>query len=69
MWNYTGMRVKGLYLGEFPITGIVSESKLFRNGDVYHFVDLDEAIKLPFNDELRDLVVLNTQQIQEVISV
>lgn len=62
-WNLEGFKVEGLYLGEFPCSGTVESSRVAYGGDVHHMVILDEAISLPFTDELRDGVILNQKQV------
>ena len=68
MWNLEGSKVKGLYLGEFPVTGTVELSRVAYGGEVHHYVNLDKAVELPFTDELRDYVILNEKQIEGVLS-
>jgi hypothetical protein len=68
MWNYEGLKVSGLYLGEFPVTGTVEMSRVAYGGEVHHYVNLDKAIELPFTDELRDYVILNDKQVEKVLS-
>jgi hypothetical protein len=68
MWNYEGLKVSGLYLSEFPVTGTVRLSRVAFGGDVHHHIDLDEPLSLPFTTELREAVILNHKQIEQVSS-
>ena len=36
MWDYTGMKVFGEYMNEFPVTGRVESSRVAYGGDVKH---------------------------------
>lgn len=47
MWNLKGKRVQGLYLGEFPVTGVCTESRVTSGGYVMHFVMIDEGTSIP----------------------
>lgn len=47
MWNLKGKRVQGLYLGEFPVTGICTETRITEGGHVMHFVMVDEGTSIP----------------------
>lgn len=44
-WDYLeGKRVNGLYLGLWPYSGLVIESRVKYGGGVVHTVKLDESI-------------------------
>lgn len=68
MWNYEGLKISGLYLSEFPVVGTVNLSRVAFGGDVRHYIDLDEPLSLPFCKELRNSVILNHNQIEQVSS-
>lgn len=69
MWDLTGLRVKGMYLSEFPMTGTVTESRIGGRGKVLHYVIIDEAIKMPWrNLDATEVVVLNETQIEPIVS-
>lgn len=39
-----GNRVKGIYLGDIPVTGTVTESRISSDGSMRHTVRLDEPL-------------------------
>jgi hypothetical protein len=43
-WILEGQRVRGMYLEEFPVEGMVVESRVTFGGGVKHTVELDEPI-------------------------
>ena len=45
-WNKDGHTVKGLYLNEYPVTGIVKESRVKYGGEVSYWIDLDQPLYL-----------------------
>lgn len=45
-WNLEGKRINGLYMGLFPYSGLVTESRVKYGGKVQHTVKLDETIKV-----------------------
>ena len=44
MWNYEGMTVTGLYMGDFPVVGKVELSRVKYGGEVSHHVVLETPI-------------------------
>lgn len=67
MWNLENMRVKGLYLGEFPVTGTVTESRVGYGGKVLHYVNIDQPIKMPWRTVDSESVILHEGQIEELV--
>ena len=45
-WNLEGKRINGLYMGLFPYTGLVEESRVKYGGKVQHTVQVDEPFKV-----------------------
>ena len=45
-WNLEGKRINGLYMGLFPYTGLVEESRVKYGGAVQHTVIVDEPFKV-----------------------
>ena len=43
-WDLTGMKVWGMYLNMFPVSGTVESSRVKYSGDVEHKVLLDEPL-------------------------
>jgi hypothetical protein len=64
MWNLEGLEVSGLYMGEFPVTGVVELSRVQYGGEVSHHVVLTTPIVV-FN-AIRDRVILNHKNIETV---
>jgi hypothetical protein len=64
MWDYTGMKVFGEYMNEFPVTGRVESSRVAYGGDVKHTVVLDDPITV--YGSVRDRVILEHKQIVQV---
>ena len=44
MWNLEGMCVSGMYMGEFPVTGVVTLSRVQYGGEVSHHVELETPV-------------------------
>jgi len=63
-WILEGLRVKGEYLGEFLVSGIVKESRVTFGGNVNHTVALDEPITV--YGSIRDVVVLKHNELSVV---
>jgi hypothetical protein len=45
-WNLEGLRIHGLYMGCFPISGKVDLSRVRYGGEVSHHIALDQPIKV-----------------------
>ena len=45
-WDLTGKRINGLYMGLFPYSGLVEESRVKYGGEVQHTVIVDEPFKV-----------------------
>lgn len=45
-WNLEGLCVKGLYMGEYHVTGKVTLSRVAYGGEVQHYVLLDEPLNI-----------------------
>lgn len=65
-WALDGMMVKGMYLGEIPVSGKVRLSRVKYGGEVSHHIDLDEPLNVYGN--LRDSVILENKYITQVSS-
>jgi hypothetical protein len=46
MWNRKDQVIKGKYLGQFPYTGVVRDSRVRFGGTVRHTVDLLDPIQV-----------------------
>lgn len=62
-WNKDGSTIRGNYLGEYPFTGQVTESRVSYGGKVLYTVKLDNPIVLPFCGESREVVIVNEDQV------
>ena len=60
-WNKDGHTVKGLYLNEYPVTGVVKESRVKYGGEVSYWIELEESFYL-FHT-LRDNVILSENEL------
>lgn len=67
-WNYEGLKVTGMYMGEFPVTGRVESSRVKYGGGVQHTVVLDEPIKLRWRSEPTDRLLLDHENVVRVAS-
>ena len=45
-WSLEGQRVRGLYLEEFPVEGVVTESRVTFGSGVKHTIALDTPIEV-----------------------
>lgn len=67
MWNLEGECVEGKYIGVFPCSGRVVESRVAYGGAVKHTVHLFEPIKV-YGNVMRDRVILDAPQVTRVFS-
>lgn len=45
LWNYEGMTIEGRYLGDIPVRGYVTLSRVKYGGGVSHHIILDKGFK------------------------
>jgi hypothetical protein len=64
-WNLEGRRVIGMYMGEFPVAGVVRLSRVKYGGGVSHHVELDAPIKV--YSAVRDRVILDEPEVKGVL--
>ena len=64
-WNLEGLKVTGMYMGEFPVTGLVELSRVKYGGGVQHTVVLDKPITV--YSRIRDRVLLDQQDVVRVM--
>jgi hypothetical protein len=65
-WDLEGLKVTGMYMGEFPVTGIVVLSRVKYGGGVQHTVVLDEPIQV--YSAMRERVLLDHENVVRVQS-
>jgi len=63
-WNLETMKVKALYMGEFPVSGRVELSRVAYGGDVKHTVVLDAPITV--YGAVRDRVIVEHRFVEQV---
>ena len=63
-WDLEGMKVFGLYMNQFPVTGTVELSRVAYGGEVKHHVALDAPIEV--YGAVRDRVILEHGLVQKV---
>ena len=64
-WNLEGKRVIGMYMGDFPVAGVVRLSRVKYGGGVSHHIDLDKPIQV--YNAVRDTVILNDDEVKGVL--
>jgi len=64
IWNLENMIVSGQYMGEYPVTGKVTQSRVKYGGKISHHVELDTPLEL--FGELRNTVILEHKHIESV---
>ena len=65
-WDLEGLKVTGIYMGEFPVTGIVVLSRVKYGGGVQHTVVLDAPITV--YSRVRERVLLDHQDVVRIRS-
>jgi hypothetical protein len=65
-WDLEGLKVTGMYMGEFPVSGFVVLSRVKYGGGVQHTVVLDEPIQV--YSATRDRVLLDHENVVRVQS-
>ena len=64
-WDLTGERVNGLYMGLFPYTGTVEDSRVKYGGDVQHTIVVDEPFKV--YGEVRERILVSITEINRIL--
>jgi hypothetical protein len=64
-WDLTGERVNGLYMGLFPFSGLVTESRVKYGGDVQYTVKVDEPFKV--YGDMREVVLVTGADLNRVL--
>ncbi len=60
-WNKDGSTIKALYLSEYPVTGVVTESRVRYGGQVSYHIDLVEPLYV--FGSVRECVIVNENQV------
>jgi hypothetical protein len=64
-WNLEGKRINGLYMGLFPYSGLVTESRVKYGGSVQHTVKVDEPFKV--YGAVRSTVLVGTDEVNRIL--
>ena len=63
-WNLEGKRINGMYIGLFPYSGLVVQSRVMFSGRVQHTVIVDEPFKV--YGEMREKVLVEEEHINRI---
>jgi hypothetical protein len=64
-WNLEGQRINGLYMGLFPYSGLVENSRVKYGGDVQHTVVVDEPFKV--YGEVRERILVSVTEVNRIL--
>jgi hypothetical protein len=64
-WNLEGKRINGLYMGLFPYTGLVENSRVKYGGTVQHTVIVDEPFKV--FGAVRERILVSITEVNRVL--
>jgi hypothetical protein len=62
-WNLEGKRVNGLYMGLFPYSGLVTESRVKYGGRVQHTIQVDEPFEV--YGAMRETILVDVDALPE----
>ena len=67
-WNLEGMTVVGLYMGEFPVKGLCTLSRVKYGGGITHHITLDEGFEGGYcRRDAGEGIILDNQDVERVI--
>lgn len=66
MWNLEGEKVKGMYLNQFPVEGLVELSRVQYGGRVCHTVVLERPLQV--YGATRERVILAHSDVTQIVS-
>lgn len=66
-WDLEGKRVIGLYMGLFPYSGLVENSRVKYGGEVQHTVVVDEPFKV--YGAVRDRILVGGVEVNRILGV
>jgi hypothetical protein len=64
-WDKEGQKVRGMYLHQFPVEGLVTMSRIKFGGNVSHLVTLDNPIMV-YGAE-REMVTLEDSEVLAIL--
>jgi len=66
-WDLTGQRINGLYMGLFPYSGLVEESRVKYGGTVQHTVVVDEPFKV--FGSIRERILVSITEVNRILDL
>ena len=67
-WNLQGMTVVGLYMGEFPVKGLCTQSRVKYGGGITHHITLDEGFEGGYcRRDAGEGIILDNRDVERVI--
>ncbi len=67
-WNLEGMTVVGLYMGEIPVRGLCTLSRVKYGGGISHHITLDEGFDGGYcRRDAGEGIILDNQFVERVI--
>ena len=66
-WDLTGKRINGLYMGLFPYSGLVEESRVKYGGTVQHTVVVDEPFKV--FGSIRERILVSITEVNRILDL
>ncbi len=67
-WNLQGMTVVGHYMGDIPVRGLCTLSRVKYGGGISHHITLDEGFDAGFTKrEAGEGIILDNQDVERVI--
>lgn len=64
-WDLSGKRINGLYMGLFPYSGLVTESRVKLGGSIQHAVKLDEPFKV--YGAMRERILVGSNEVNRIL--
>jgi len=66
MWNLEGLTVRGLYMGEYPVSGRVELSRVKYGGEVVHTLVLEKPLNLRWRAAPAERLLVEHKYIEQV---
>ena len=67
-WNLQGMTVVGLYMGEFPVRGLCTLSRVKYGGGITHHITPDEGFEGGYcRRDAGEGIILDNRDVERVI--
>ncbi len=62
-WILDGQRVKAKYLGDTPVEGVVTDSRVKYGGEVQYTVKLNKPVQFRWRSEPSDTVLIDHKEL------